>query len=122
MRWLVVACIGACGPSQVECAHAIASGDLVITEVLAHPVGDAPAWLEMFNATEHAIDVEGLAIQHGTSTRSLAAATIAARSYFVAGSAEAPYVDAVANLGDLSGKLVLACGAQVIDAATPGAI
>src|SRR5258706_1136493 len=122
MRWLVLACLGACGPSQVECAQPIGTGELVITEVLAHPSGDAPAWLEIFNATDHAIDVEGLAIQHGTTTRALDTASIAPRGYFVVGSAAAPYVGAVASLGDMTGKLVLACGSRLIDAANPGAI
>src|SRR5580765_1316221 len=98
---LVAATLGACGPSPVECAHPIGAGALVITEVLAHPVGGAPAWLEIYNATDRVLDLDGLSIQHATSSHALTAATIGPRGYFVIGTAAAPYVDAVADLGEL---------------------
>src|SRR3954466_13738075 len=74
-RLVVLLALGACGPSEGkkgECKDSLVVGDLVITEVFADskaPVGGSGAdegkeWFEIYNSTDHPIELEGLRVDH----------------------------------------------------------
>ncbi len=116
-------------------------GDLVITEVFADhdaPAGSSGAdegkeWLEIYNASSAAIDLEGLVITHsrpdGSSdhVHTIGAATLAAGDYFVLGNVAPEFVEGIydygfgPDLGDFfntdGGKFTIGCGTDVIDEA-----
>jgi hypothetical protein len=143
---ILVGVIG-CGPSNQlpvggSCKDTLIAGDVVLTEVFADfkaaaggtGVDDGKEWFEIYNATDRAIDLEGLRIDHsrpdGTKLEShvMGAATLAPGQYFTLGNA-APdllpvYVDYgySGDLGDMfnsdGGKLSLNCADAELDAAT----
>ena len=148
----IAALLAACGPTPPDatgCQAALLPGDLVITEVFADFQASGQAggatgtdtgkeWFEIYNATDAAIDLSGLAVTASrsdgsrTRTHAIRQARIAPGQYFTLGSA-APgatpaYVDYGygADLGDLAntdgGKLALSCGGAEIDRASYTAV
>lgn len=133
----------ACGPSAAsgDCADMLLPGDLVVTEVFADakaPPGgsgtdEGKEWFEIYNASDRALDLEGLTVTHsrpdGSKAKShvMKAATIAPGQYLTLGNSVADLLPAYvdygysADLGDFfntdGGKLALACGSSEIDAA-----
>ena len=134
----------ACAPTASAaggCKTRLLPGDLVITEVFADekatPGGTGTdtgkEWFEIYNASGHAIELEGLTITHSRpdggkpNTHVVLQGSIAAGQYFTLGNASQetlpPYVDYGygADLGDLyntdGGKLALSCDASEIDSA-----
>ena len=71
---LVVAALAACGPTDPEgtCKDTLLAGDLVITEVFADykaaaggtGTDDGKEWFEIYNASDRALELEGLTIVH----------------------------------------------------------
>lgn len=157
MRGTVVAWIScsvlvaACGPSddvvEGECRDSLIAGDLVLTEVFADfkaPAGgtsgadEGKEWIEIYNASDRPIELEGLRIDHsridGSKLNShvMTAVTIAPGQFFTMGNSTSDLVPAYvdygysADLGDLfnsdGGKLSLNCGTAEIDSATYEAI
>ena len=130
----LMACVPSAGPSR--CADAIGSGDLVITEVLANPVGpdEGREWFEIYNATGRPIDLSGLALVHSRPDGSSAAVhhmrplPLAAGAYLALGDVAPDRLPPTLGYGyggDLGalynsggGKLALECGDAVIDAIT----
>ena len=133
----------ACGPDPKtgDCTDSLISGDLVITEVFADskaPPGgsgtdEGKEWFEVFNASDRAVELEGMTIVHsrvGGTPKShvIKGVTIAPGQFFTLGNSAddllPAYVDYGygADLGDLfntdGGKLALSCGSKEIDSAT----
>jgi hypothetical protein len=122
----------ACGPADSSCAVPIAPGDLVITEVFADPSGSSggPAWFEVYNATPHALLLDGLEIVHqrpGIATvhsHVVAGLSVDAGGYAVLAAVDPdstpPFVDYGfgGDLGTLkeggSGELQLSCSGDVV--------
>lgn len=148
-RLVVLLALGACGPSEGpkgQCKDSLLVGDLVITEVFADfkaQVGGSGAdegkeWFEIYNASDHPIELEGMRVDHsrpdGSKLKShvMGAVTIAPGQYFTLGNATSDLVPAYidygysADLGDMfnsdGGKLALSCGASEIDSAQYEAI
>jgi Lamin Tail Domain len=150
MRLTVVALscsvVAACGPSggggEGECKDSLLAGDLVVTEVFADfkaPTGgtsgadEGKEWIEIYNASDRPIDLEGLRVDHsridGSKLNShvMASVTIAPGQYLVLGNTTADLLPAYVDygyggdLGDLfntdGGKVALSCGASEIDSA-----
>ena len=103
MRWLLLL-LCACSPSGATCAERIAPGDLVVSELFASPYqgGDArQQWLELYNASDRALDLSGLELVHtrpdGTTTKHrISSLAIAAHAYATLGNvtgALPPYLD-----------------------------
>ncbi|HTR51217.1 MAG TPA: lamin tail domain-containing protein [Kofleriaceae bacterium] len=137
--WLAIvlsACAADPAPAPAACRDALAPGDLVVTEVMANPVGADPGheWFEIYNASERALDLAGLAITHSRPDGSTAKVhritelALAPARYAALGDVEVdqlpPYLDYGygADLGELydsgGGKLVLGCGTTAIAAAS----
>jgi hypothetical protein len=144
IRWIVIACaVAACGPSSGDssCKQTILPGDLVITEVFADskaPTGGTGTdtgkeWFEIFNASDHPIEVGGMSVTHSrpddssAKTHVMGDVTIAPGQYFTLGNATSDLIPAYidygysADLGDFfntdGGKLALRCGSDEIDEA-----
>jgi hypothetical protein len=125
----------ACGPTAnpPRCVDAIAPGELVITEVLADPVGadDGNEWFEIHAGRD--LELAGLELVHARADGSqpmrhvVRELSIAAGAYAVLGNAPPGMLPAHvdygygAELGALydagGGTLSLACGATIIDRA-----
>jgi hypothetical protein len=138
-----VLALGACGPAgeSTACKDTILAGDLVITEVFADfaaPAGGAGTdegkeWFEIYNATDHPLELKGLTIVHSRPDGSKAQqhkmsdVTVAPGQFYTLGNSASdllpPYVDYgySASLGDFynsdGGKLALKCGDSEIDSA-----
>ncbi|MEO8698866.1 MAG: lamin tail domain-containing protein [Kofleriaceae bacterium] len=118
-------------------------GDLVLTEVFADfkaPAGgtsgadEGKEWIEIYNASDRPIELEGLRIDHSRidgsklASHFMAAVTIAPGQYLTLGNATSDLLPAYVDygysndLGDLfnsdGGKLSLNCGTSEIDSAT----
>src|SRR4051812_7610181 len=138
----VLILVGACGPSAGkagQCKSEIGVGDLVVTEVFADfkaPTGGTGAdegkeWFEIFNASDNAIDLEGMRVDHGRPDGSkikshvMTTVTLAPGEYLTLGNSPPdltpPYIDYgySADLGDMfntdGGKISLNCGDTEID-------
>jgi hypothetical protein len=127
----VAACDG--GTSTASCQGKRVAGDLVISEIMADPLGtdEGKEWFEIYNATSATIDLRGLKLVAARADGSgelihiMSASSIGAGKYYVLGgmlpTVKPTYVDYAygADLGGLrneSGKLALSCGDTVIDA------
>jgi hypothetical protein len=137
VRVLAIAALAACGPAErPRCVDMIAPGELVITEVLAAPIGadDGYEWFELYNASGRDLELAGLELVHSRpdgsqpARHAVSELAVAAGAYAVLGNAASghlpPHVDYGygEDLGALydtgGGKLVLACSATTIDAIT----
>lgn len=136
--------VGACGPSGggSGCKDKILAGDLVITEVFADfqaPSGGTGAdagkeWFEIYNASDHPIDLKGLTLVSSrpdgskANSHDMTEVTIDVGQYLVLGNTTQDLLPAYvdygysADLGDLfntdGGKLALKCTNTEIDSAT----
>ncbi len=106
-------------------------GDLVITEFMANPGGtdSGKEWIEIYNATGAAIDLEGLSLRYsradGSSAKSvtLSAALVPSKKYFTLGDAPATELPAhidygygsAITLGNTDGNISLYCGTTLVD-------
>ncbi len=110
-------------------AASIAPGDLVVTEFLANPrvLGDTVGeWVELFNTTNHAIDLRGLTIgDDGSDAHRITAPfplSIPPGGYFVLGRSAvagigghlADYVYDHFRLGNAADEIVLSDGGRVV--------
>lgn len=131
--------LAACGPgdgTEGGCKDRLVAGDLVITEIFADysgPGDDGKEWFEVYNASDRAVELEGLTVTHarpdGESPKShvMEPVTVAPGQYLTLGNSIddllPPYIDYgfSADLGDFfntnGGKLDLRCGPTVIDSA-----
>lgn len=128
----LIACATACGPAveRVPCTdQSITEGDLVITEVFPSATGMDPGkeWFEIYNASDRAVELEGLTLVHGDKLHAMTEVVIAPGQFFTLGDTDnsktLPYVDYGYgdDLGDLAGsggELKLECGSKVIDQAS----
>jgi len=132
----------ACGPTAnaPRCEDAIATGELVITEVMADPSGadSGNEWLEIYDAAGRDLELSGLELVHARPDGSqpmrhaVLELTIASGAYAVLGNAAPDMLPAHvdygygADLGALydvgGGTLSLACGGTVIDRAGYSAV
>ena len=150
MRLLVGLALGGiaalgCGPSDNEggCKDKLIAGDLVITEVFADYAAttggtgtdEGKEWIEIYNASDRPVDLEGVTITHGRitggttapKTHKMGAITMAPGTYLTLGNSTADLLPAYVDygysneLGDLfntdGGKIDLTCGSTVIDSA-----
>lgn len=148
---VIATAAAACGPEDKEgsCKTALLPGDLVITEVFADfqaPDGgtgtdEGREWIEIFNASDHPLELRGLTVVHGRKDGSkpkshvMDDVTIAPGHFFTMGNSTQELLPAYidygysADLGDLfnsdGGKIDLRCSDTVIDTAiyddvTPG--
>ncbi len=137
MRALPILLAAACGPTDhpPRCADVIAAGELVITEVMADPVGadDGNEWLEIYDGAGRDLELAGLELVHSRADGSqpmrhvVRELSIASGAYAVLGNAAPDMLPAHVDYGyggDLGalydaggGMLSLACGATVIDSA-----
>ena len=133
---VVLALAAACGPAggRATCAG-VRPGELVITEVLADPVGpDAGReWIELYVAADHPLELAGLELDHARGDGSdphahvIDELAVAPGRYVTLGDADPahlpPYLDDSygADLGPLynsgGGRLALRCGGALVDAA-----
>lgn len=145
--WLAAIALAGCGPSDSNeggCKDKLVAGDLVITEVFADYAAttggtgtdEGKEWFEIYNASDRAIDLEGVTIVHGRivmgtagpKSHQITAATIAPGQYLTLGNSTRDLLPAYVDygysdeLGDFfnsdGGKLDLTCGKTVIDSAT----
>ena len=106
------------------------AGSLVITEVMANPVGaDHQEWFEIFNPTSKAIELAGLTVDLesvGTNRYTFTKGRVEPGEYFVIGGvndSERPafidygYGDALGFMPNGAAILRIQCGDQIIDAA-----
>jgi len=140
---ILVSGLAACGRSapSSSCHDNILPGDLVITEVFADFKGpdggtgmDAgKEWFEIYNASDHPIELTGMAVTHSrpddssAKTHQMGDVAIAPGQYFVLGNAAQDLIPAYVDygysgdLGDFfnsdGGKLALRCGDTEIDSA-----
>jgi hypothetical protein len=137
--------LAGCGPSDSEggCKDKLVAGDLVITEVFADfaaPAGGAGTdegkeWFEIYNASDRAVDLEGVTITHGrvevgmTAPKKhvMGAITIAPGAYLTLGNSTKDLLPAYIDYGYSNelgeffntngGKIDLTCGSTTIDSA-----
>ena len=138
-----LAALASCGPdsSSGGCKDKMIAGDLVITEVFpdfAAPSGGTGTdtgkeWFEIYNASDHPLDLKGLTVTHSrpdgsmAKTHKMTDVTLAPGQYFTLGNATPDLIPAYvdygysADLGDFyntdGGKLALSCGSSEIDSA-----
>jgi hypothetical protein len=120
------------GPNATECRASILPGDLVITEVMANPVGQSAGkeWIEIFNATTQPIDLEGAHVVSGTGSSAgrhvMDAFVIEPGQYavlagvlpdFLASYQDYAYGNDL-SLPNSGGDLALECGNEVVDSVT----
>jgi Lamin Tail Domain len=121
----------------VACPSRLLPGQVVVTEILADPGGAAGEWIEIFNATDQAVDLRGVVLAvEGAGGEALQrhvmrAARVEPGAYFVlgrdgAGAAAAPvgyvYGEALHELPDDGGRVSLRCDVIDVDVAVyPGA-
>ena len=149
MRAVVLVLVGgllaACGPSDNNeggCKDKLIAGDLVITEVFADyaaPTGGTGAdegkeWIEIFNASDRPVELEGVVIKHGrveagsdVKTHTMDPITMPPGTYLTLGNSVKDLLPAYIDygysndLGELfntnGGKIDLTCGSTVIDSA-----
>ncbi|MEM6533384.1 MAG: lamin tail domain-containing protein [Myxococcota bacterium] len=119
------ACGGGENPNRTRTSCSLLQGDLVISEVMADPDGDAPEWVEIYNASSDTQELSGLdvVVTGGGSPRSFSLnvdASLESRGYFVVGgqgSGDFDYVDYATGLQLAnSGAIIeLNCADTVID-------
>ncbi len=65
---LVAGCSSESGPSADECRAELLPGDIVISEIMANPLGQSAGqeWFEIYNASSAPIDLEGAHLVVGT--------------------------------------------------------
>lgn len=125
------------GRPEGACEAGLLPGDLVITEVMANPSGgdSGREWFEIYNATGGDLDLRGVLLLAsdedggGADVHEIERSwVLSAAAYGVAGDvldetdvlAVVPhvdygYADALGALPNAAGRLVVACGDQVID-------
>jgi hypothetical protein len=139
---LAVILFAACATGDVAAPCPAAAGDLVITEIFADHAGVAGAsgadrgheWIEIYDASARAIDLDGVAITRsradgaGARTHRMQPVTIAPGAYLVLGDVDPAARPAWIGYGygtDLGalgngggGRLAIACGDVEVDAVT----
>jgi hypothetical protein len=127
------------GDGLGACENGLLPGDLVITEIMADPPGadSGREWFEIYNASALELDLRGVVLLHSRQDGTDAKVHPVARSwaispddYAVAGAviddeevlAVVPYVDygyadVLGDMRNSGGRLVVACGEEVIDEA-----
>ena len=122
------------GPADGECSSSILVGDLVITEVMANPLGEdrGNEWFEIYNASSTALDLTGLTLIYslsdgtGEKTHPMRELVIEPGGYLVLGGVVpelAPSYVAYGFGNDLGpmrnggARLALSCGGTLIDEA-----
>ncbi|MGB8223692.1 MAG: lamin tail domain-containing protein [Polyangiales bacterium] len=110
-------------------------GDLVITEILANPDGTdgSGEYIELFNAREHLIALDGLTLSAsrsdgtGAETHRMAGTSMEPGEYFVVGNApvdatpaylDYSYEGALGSLRNSDGSVAIRCGEVLIDRVT----
>src|SRR5690242_943819 len=110
-----LAALASCGPdsSSGGCKDKMIAGDLVITEVFpdfAAPSGGTGTdtgkeWFEIYNASDHPLDLAGLTVTHSrpdgsmAKTHKMADVTIAPGQYFTLGNATPDLIPAYVDYG-----------------------
>ncbi len=133
---LAVVCLAACGSqeaAELPPCTSIAAGALIITEVLANPDGDDDGleWLEIYNASDAAIDLSRLSVVAAESdgldeqTHRIEGLAIEPGEYRVLGGVlpelapahvDYGYGSDLGSLNNRDGKLLLRCGEVEVDA------
>jgi hypothetical protein len=126
-----------CGPATptppAEPCHGVAPGDIVVSEFMADPAGSdtGKQYIEIYNTTDHTVDLGGLTLFQSMSDRSRLNATalpslpVSSHGYFVVGDAgddkltrptylNYGYGSALGALRHENGKVGLNCGSTVI--------
>jgi hypothetical protein len=120
------------GPGATECRAQLLPGDLVITEVMANPVGQSAGkeWIEVFNATTSPIQLEGLHVVSGSGSNAtrheMNSFVIEPGQYAVLAGVLPDFLTDYQDYAygnDLSlpnsgGDLALHCGNEVVDSVT----
>src|SRR5438105_1056337 len=101
MRALCFVVLAACGPTAIHhaCTDDLSPGDLVLSEVFPAPTGadGGHEWIEIYNAADRPVELEGLTIVHGDRSHVMRQVVIAPGQFFTLGDSAAdqtlPYVD-----------------------------
>jgi hypothetical protein len=126
-----------CGPAAPalpeEPCDGVAPGDIVLSEFMADPAGSdtGKQYIELYNTTDHSVDLSGLTVFQSMSDGSRLNATalpsfpVSSHSYFVLGDAgddkssrpaylNYGYGNALGSLRHENGKIGVSCGRTVI--------